>query len=115
MIMVVGNDATLQLLLDKTPKQWPSSVRFLVKLAHVKDDHKHYWIAKRSDGVFVTITADHYLNFIGWGTIRKDDNGFMQIAQVVPPEIEEALRASTFITLKSQALSRVSGRGVKEG
>lgn len=110
MITVFGNDTKLQMLLDNNPEQWPSYIRFITKLAYVKDDNKHYWLARRSDGLFVTISCNHFLEFVGWGTIRKDEHGFMQIAQSIPEQIETSLRKQTAETLKQQAVSGLSCR-----
>lgn len=113
MIMVTGNDPLLQTLVEYNKDNWwPATVRFIEKLAHVKDHKKHYWIARRSDGIFVSISCNHFLEGAGWGTIRKDDNGHMQICQVLPEDIEKILRKATYEALKQKALRTLHGGSV---
>ena len=104
--MVFGGTA-LQSLVQSNSIIWGKGVIFMTELAHVSDADKLYWIVRKNDRSFNTITCDKRYGCLGWGTIRRDENGKMRICQVLPKHIEQALRRLTVITLKKEAVSKL--------
>lgn len=107
-VMVFGG-RLLQRLMEFADIEW-GTVIFLTELAFAADKDRYYWIAQTDNKSFITILCDKDFTHVGWGQVRKDKDGKMQICQNIPKEIERSLRHTTVDSLRKEALSGLSWR-----
>jgi hypothetical protein len=112
--LVFGSERLKDLVARKSTT-WDGGLIFMKELAYDLDNDKHYWIVKTNGPGFLSIMCDRWLGCVGWGTIRKGEDGKMQICQAMPKKIEESLRKQTIKRLLEDKVSGVSLFSSNEG
>lgn len=97
--IVFGSKALIEAVTRKDVA-WPIKTVFMIEHAYAFDNTRHYWLVQLNDKSYITISSDRFYNCLGWGTIRKGEDGKMQICQTMPKEVEAALRKQTIEHIK---------------
>jgi hypothetical protein len=106
--MVMGSKR-LEHLVNSAPHiNWGMGCIFMTEMAHEMDKDKYYWIVRKNNHQYITVSCTLTYGQVGWGTIRENKDGKMEICQIMPRHIEVSLRKQVYEKLKFELSSNKS-------